>query len=350
MDQLSKRLKLAEQSWKQDKGCSDCSQKITGLATSCSVIMATFNEGTNLTNTIRACWDTNGVDEIVIVDNASTDNTFEELNRIRQDTASKKSVIKHMGLPPITKISLSDSIGVHRGLNLAASFATSEVILVYSGHMNCSGQKLKQLATEAMDREAIVQAYSRGMSLDSRMSCWGSQWVEDENKIFDLKWNTRIPKEEYTTIDGLMGACYAIPRTIWDKLGGFCNFAGTWGFLEGFLSFKANIMNIPIFVSRDIFARHKYKSKNENIIPASEIWQSRLACFKIMLEDSTWETLLPLLILRAGTYFSEEFLNNPELLKEHKRIQSLRQISDEEFFSLKVPKLWEVIERLKHVA
>lgn len=323
--------------------CQKCLPELRRITA--SVVLATCNEP-DLVETVRSIWDWNGIDEVVIVDDASDNGSLslfaDAAKKFGADPAVSPYTVNVPGFPPVHVVHNETRQGVSRSLNAGARHAAGHVVIVYSGHMRATGQNLHTLATEAIARNAIVQAASIGMDLDTRMRGFGCRWIEHDEKVFDLKWHTGRPADEYAEVDGLMGACYAIPATIYRHLGGFAQHTGLWGFLEGFLSMKCNLAGVPIFVSRDIFARHQYRQASERgfNVPARSVWLSRFAGLKIILEPATFELALPDLKRRYWHPDIGAFLETPGVAQEHRAFQAIRKVSDRDWFQARLPDLW----------
>ena len=310
-----------------------------------SVVLATLNEP-DLVETVRCLWDWNGVDEVVIVDDGSTDDSLGPFaaacKKYGGNPTANPYTVDVPRFPPIRVVHNATRQGVSRSLNIGVRHAAGDVVIIYSGHMRGSGQNLRTLARVAFERNAIVQSASLGMGQDTRMHGWGCRWTEHDEKLFDLRWNTKQPADEYAEVAGLMGACYAIPAHLYRRLGGFADQTGLWGFLEGFLSLKANLAGVPILASRDIFTRHLYRKPKDRAfdLPQKSVWLSRFAGLRIALEPDTFQLVLPELKARYWHPDIGTFLASPEVEQEHRVFQAIRQVSDAEWFGAHLSGLW----------
>ncbi len=263
---FAEELKEAEVN-RQEDDCG-CDQKITDV----SVLISTFNDGPELIETVRCLLDRNGINEIIIV------NDNPEIPITAFDNIFTK------GLPKVKVIQNKTRQGIHCNLNKAFEASSCDNLIIYSGHNRISGQNLLKLAAE----DKVIQAGSIGMEIDTRFKGFGCHWVNTDGYI-DLKWHTECtPKIKQ--VDGLMGACYAIPRHLWQP---FSEHAGQYGFLEGYLSLRYAFLKIPIYVDSSILCRHKYNSKGHNkyaLEPWQE-WQSRYVVFKIIFSEATFKEI-----------------------------------------------------------
>ena len=305
-----------------------------------SVITPCLNEREQLLETIRAIG-RRGVYEIIVVDDASDDQVC--CNNLKL-LAEKPP--PHW--PAIRVIRNAKRMGCCPSRNIGGRAAEGDVFVFMDCHMRVSGEGLATLGVEALKRNAIVQACTRRMDLHAyrTLILAGGRWVASATFGFDATWVTGMPTDEVEPREAVLGACYAMPREVFERIGGFMDNTGYWGFTEGVLSLKAWLCGVDIFVHREIHARHWFRRNSDrNYDVANDKYRmSPVAGQRICFTDKTFrERCVP--ALRNGPdgapgslishYKLEEFVDSPALVAEHEAFQAARDPSrtDEEFFA-----------------
>ena len=322
--------------------CAKCPVGFRPL--SVSVVIPTRDEGVELIETIRSCHDKrDGIDEVVVVWD-SPKGRPDCLMKWRQDEDGIKravpddpNVFDHPRMPSLRVYENDIPIGVDPSRNLGADASTGDVPIFLDAHMRISAQNLHELASAAFENNAIVQSASRGIGIDHTFLAFGADFGNDPEFPIMLKWrpDEKDQPEPLIPCEGLMGGCYAVPRHVWNHLGGFCHTTGLWGFSEEFLCMKAWFLDIPIYVHRDIHAMHWYRDPNERPYPLDpiETWLSRVrGCRVIFSEETFLGTFEPWLTARGLDAIVTDALSRTDLGEEHEAFQKAKRHSDDEFF------------------
>jgi N-acetylglucosaminyl-diphospho-decaprenol L-rhamnosyltransferase len=188
----------------------------------CSVIVLTYQSAA----TIDPCLDAllpelAAVDgELIVVDNGSTDGSVERL--------------RDRGIEPIDS---GGNVGFARGCNLGASHATGRLLVFVNPDAQVAPGCLSRLASAAEDRPgplgaraehadgsydrrsvlgrpSLAGALTFASGLDRAFR--GSRWLDPEHGPRDLPVDPPL-----RSVPAVSGALLAVPRDLWDELGGF---------------------------------------------------------------------------------------------------------------------------------
>lgn len=304
-------------------------------------IIISRNEGAELLETVRCLYDENGVSEIIIVDDKSDDGSLDPFI----DKKGESKIPTTTGLPNITVVRPEQHVGCSYGRDIGVDhcdLTKTKVALFLDAHMRVSGQQIAKLGQYALDNNVIVQAASRGLPLKDVFWAFGCEWkyTPNEEAPFKLKWwQGDKPDKELMRVHGLMGGCYAFPIDTYEKLGGAYT-GSLYGWTEELLSYKAACMDIPIYVTRDISARHWYQKPRGFPCPTSEHMKGMFGYFKIVLEGKTFANIFPKLRSKYWNREIEDMLEHDEKLhKSHTFFQENRVHDDKWFFATYVPEL-----------
>ena len=188
---------------------------------------------------------------------------------------------------PCKVLTNPEPLGIGYNLNLAAEYAIAEmgadVVGVADAHMRIPKGSVGALARRAMQETCVVCSHSRGYEPTSstrgmgaylcikREDCVAAKWIGDKwPRLPDLDrpGNTlHRPEAEWAQVQVPLGAFYAYSAAtvralsaptgrLWETV------VGRWGFLLEPFSLKCLLMNIPVYVSRDVWAGHLYRSAN----------------------------------------------------------------------------------------
>ncbi len=200
--------------------------------------------------------------EVLVIDDASTDGSCDNLDcRVIRNEKPR---------------------GIGYNLNLAAEYALREmnadVVGVADAHMKIPPGVIDALARRAMREPCVVSSASYGWEETSKMRQWGAYFVWMKRNCIAARWiggkwplidgePFHRPKEEWAQVQIPLGAFYAYSREtigilreptgrLWETI------VGRWGFLLEPFSAKCWLLGVPVYVSRDHYTRHLYRSTN----------------------------------------------------------------------------------------
>ena len=280
------------------------------------------------------------IEEIVVVDDGSTDGGCDGLGDIHPHLR----VIHHEE---------SKGIAAARNAGIAALSPDIDVFLVLDAHMKVHAQSVELMAEYAMQHQGIVCASVYGLEnlncrngarflymrdqyvgyrygfvgdeeqrlarLESfggkaerlteqqpRMCCLCGGWMHPGEEALKLSGHMYrhsnvcahvLPDETLVSqIEHITGAFYAIPRTVWEKLGSaWYNTAGPWGHSEVSISIAAYFLGIPLYCDRRAIVGHRYGSIGYTLDAHSQ-WRNAARSYYIMFGEETfknyWEPIL----------------------------------------------------------
>jgi GT2 family glycosyltransferase len=196
----------------------------------CSAIIVTHNSATTIVECLRALANDNC--EIIVVDNASQDETVKQIESLR-------------GEFPVEFLLISRNLGFAAGLNHGARVATGDILLILNPDaiaepgavthlVDCMKSQSASAAGGALLRDSGEPergfAFRRLPSLGILLSevlllnqVWPSNPVNRRYRCLDADYSKVQPVEQPA------GACLAITRQAWETVGGMdTQFAPVW--------------------------------------------------------------------------------------------------------------------------
>jgi hypothetical protein len=288
------------------RGCAPCKERMISEMQSAignqksdfrnpiSVVIASLNEKENLVATVASVKGDCPEAEIIVVDDAST-------------------------LPePVFAIRNPRRIGGPRSRRLGALRAGGEVLIFLDAHNALDWEsacwfakrypeigpirpefkealdrphKLRTLAAAAIEHRAIV--YGGCMFSCGRAGAC----LVPENGLIGGRWMQRrpdLPKLELWPTSLLMGAFYAIPRTILDEFGGWPALPNWHGSQELAVALLAAAHQVPILFHQGVALWHLFRGKKTGVNPpfAMPEWGAQLgyaAAWRLVLDDAHWK-------------------------------------------------------------
>jgi len=283
-----------------------------------SAILPARQEGDQVLATCQSFRDA-GVDEIIVIDDASTDNSCHNL--------------------PAKVITNEKSLGVGRTRNQGAAIALGDVLIFADAHERASD--LRNFSQAARDNCAIICASvqplretgSNGPGGKKLWTGYGAKLKVDKAAYKD-GWILHKPKERLTPIIALIGACYAMSRETFERIGGWIN-TKQWGYNEQALSLKAWFCNIPLLIDRDTIIQHQFKRRFKYPCSVSGSQLNRYHVHSVIFDENTMQELwLPRFRLAYGDKVHAKGLKVIEEVKEEaEAFKKIKQRTDKEFLA-----------------
>jgi len=327
-----------------------------------------------LTSLGQAC---PAVEEVVVVDDGSTDGCCDNLEKF-----SRVRVIRHQQ---------SMGIAVSRNEGIAALHGDIDCFIVMDAHMEVHPDSIELMTDYAMKNQGIVCASVYGLEnlncrhgarflymrnqyvgyrygfvgdeegrkkrLESfggqgerltedqpRMCCLCGGWIPAGERALKLSGHMyrhpqvcALDETLVSRIEHITGAFYAIPREVWDRIGGWYNTAGLWGHSEVSISIAAYFLDIPLFCDRRAIAGHRYGSIGYNVDAHSQ-WRNAVRSYFIMFSEEVYKNYwLPILSRELAPSVIEAACADAQQQRDIFQANKIR--TDEQFLSemLKAP-------------
>jgi hypothetical protein len=268
---------------------------IVSRPSSISVVISSLNERENLVATVASVKHDCPDAEIIVVDDGST--VPEPVSAIRNPTR----------------------IGGPRSRRLGALRASGDVVIFLDAHnaldwetacwfatrypeigpvrpefkeMLDRPHKLRTLAAAALERQAIVYGGCMftcgraGACLVPEKGMLGGRW---------MKRRPDLPKLELWPTSLMMGAFYAIPRTVLDRFGGWPALPNFHGAQELAVALLAAAHQVPILFHDGVALWHLFRGSKTGVsVPfgttmENGTWLGYAAAWRLVLDDAHWK-------------------------------------------------------------
>ncbi len=152
-------------------------------------------------------------------------------------------------------------------------------------------RKLRTLAAAAMERQAIVYGGCMftcgraGACLVPEKGMLGGRW---------MKRRPDLPPLELWPTSWMLGAFYAIPKTILDRFGGWPALPNHQGAQELAVALLAAAHQVPILFHNNVALWHLFRGKKTGVYPPFEMqgigsWLGYAAAWRLVLDDAHWK-------------------------------------------------------------
>ncbi|MCA9184521.1 MAG: glycosyltransferase family 2 protein [Planctomycetales bacterium] len=241
--------------------------------TKLSIIIVSHNEGDLLWKTVKSCCDTcDDIDcEILVIDDASTDKSIDELARCKLD-------VKVYPTPSRQGPSPSKDYGV--------SVAKGDVFLFLDAHCKPESGAIERLLAANHETDGQAAIIPKISKLDVEA------WVNDDScagygyapRLADdiTKWDW-IPREKlkkrgrFLESPGFPGCASMISRGLYEKLWGFDREMMRWGAEDVDLGLKCWLMGYPVLTEPESVIGHRWQNTfTSYVVPEEFILMNRM--------------------------------------------------------------------------
>lgn len=281
-----------------------------------SVIIVTHNEGPDLEVTVAmAVAATPAPDEIIVIDDLS-------------DTPVAPRLLK---FPSVRVHRTTQQIGAGPAKRLGGELASGDLLLILDSHMRMPCEWVGRFiaASEAHPR-AIWCCQCRGFDADSKFRGAGATFSRNTKDLV-LHRHWMAPGKGLDCCPCLLGACYAIPRSIWLSLGGLNPNLHGWGYGEQDLSIRAWLMGYEVRCISDLIVQHRFKrGLRGNFMNTWHNAYNAMVTAATVFEDGVFESiyephLRQVQACRAVDYFDA---HRDGILEFRKAFQAVRVVAD----------------------
>jgi radical SAM protein with 4Fe4S-binding SPASM domain len=212
-----------------------------------SVVYASKNEGEEVYETVKSALDAaTGPVEVIVVDDASNDHSCDKIEELSSPNRM------------VTWIRLNRSVGAGMARNIGFSAAKGRVVVSSDAHMRYPHGLWHEIGGFCIEKQVIACPGCAAMYGGAQG--WGAKLnYHRDGKIGCAYYRAQGTEPEKTT--GVLGACYFVPREIFDELVRWPSLLGKWGYEESAISTWAWMHGIDCYCFPKYIARHLYRSE-----------------------------------------------------------------------------------------
>lgn len=203
-------------------------------------------------------------------------------------------------------------------------------------HIRIKTGSLRDMCNKAIEKNSIMCASVTPLGGKREWIGYGGFLIR-RNESIGISYVRGTPKERFSRITGLIGACYAVPSNIFRLIGGWPK-TYCWGYNEQALSFAANMFGIAMYNDRDTLIAHKYKHHfNYKVRRTDTIvnrWIIHYLFFEMVNWEGYWKPIFEREHPRRSIRKAKELIATQEVQQARSAIQSKKVINDSQFFSL----------------
>jgi hypothetical protein len=259
-----------------------------------SVVIASLNERESLVATVASVKGDCPDAEIIVVDDASTapEPVFAIRNpkRIGGPRSRRLGALRAAG-DAVIFLDAHNALDWETACWIARRHPEAGPVRPEFKEVLDRPNKIRTLAAAAIERQAIV--YGGCMFSCGRAGAC----LVPENGLLGGRWMNRrpdLPKVELWPTSLLMGAFYAIPRTVLDRFGGWPALPNWHGAQELAVALLAAAHQVPILFHGEVALWHLFRGKKTGVNPpfAMPEWGAQLgyaAAWRLALDDAHWK-------------------------------------------------------------
>jgi GT2 family glycosyltransferase len=252
-----------------------------------SIIVASHNEGEGLQKTVKSCIETAyGLDyEIIVVDDASTDNSLEALEQ---------------HFPQVRIHRHERRLGASPAKAAGARIARGEVFVFIDGHSKTEPGTLVQLVhrVEMLGSSCVITPAIANLDVQS--------WKSDFSQVghgyqvdlltFDCGWlsldemrKSNVKGAQLYESPSLIGCALAISRQLYEDLWGFDPNMFYWGVEDLDFGLKCWLMGRKILHDPEVIVGHRFRSAFDNYqVPVEYPLVNQLRMARKNFTESVW--------------------------------------------------------------
>jgi glycosyltransferase involved in cell wall biosynthesis len=279
------------------------------------------------------------------------ESTLAGLRETTAHLATEVIVVDDGSVVPILPASVGDArllrhpaaLGTCGSRRAGALLAEGDVLVWMDAHMSFGPYWLEQLLVQAHADTLVSSPFSTYDRKDCM--CWGADFVWNgvrdygacKSPGFGLRHRVERPEAAAVEVPMVIGACYAMRRDAYEKLGGFCPHFKVWGIDEQDLLARAWMAGMRVVCATHAQVGHFSRSAFPYAVQYEHLEFNQLVMIRSLFERETVERLeaafhpLPPLV--------ESWLQSTDLASWRKAIQRRRKMTDAEFFGRFVPEL-----------
>ncbi|MGC2614864.1 MAG: glycosyltransferase [Terracidiphilus sp.] len=233
--------------------------------------------------------------------------------------------------------------GVCESRRIGAQLAAGDVLVWLDAHMSFGKNWLAQLLVQTHTDSLVCSPF---WSYDLKdCLCWGADftWNGERNLAsgkspgFGVHHRVEPPQAAAVEVPMVIGACYAMHREAYSRLGGFCPHFKVWGIDEQDMSARAWMARLSVVCATHVQVGHFSRKAFPYPVNFEHLEFNQLVMIRSLFDSHTakqleapFQPMLPVV---------ESWLSDLDLIPWRKSVQRRRKISDREFFARFVPPL-----------
>jgi len=233
----------------------------------------------------------------------------------------------------VTIVRSPEPLGVGGSRNYGEEFALESVYTFVDAHMRFPDEVVGKTSRVAMEKMGIACPSCHSMS--NKSTGCGANIFWHRKKGVVIKWHYS-KGQGLERLSSFLGACYTIPKIVWDKLGGaWLDTFGRWGYSEQALSIMAKFAGIDVWGMSTCHANHLFRNSASQPyqVPGGDPGRNQIGCLFLLFGDSLWNShWKPMLRNKRTEDWIDALEKNPEVLKKREQISQLKERSDAEVF------------------
>jgi GT2 family glycosyltransferase len=295
---------------------------------STSIIIATRDEDPQMLEaTLASLRATTGhlVTEVIVIDDAS-------ITPVSPASVGDARLLRH----PVAR-------GACESRRAGAMLASGELLVWTDAHMTFGPHWLEQLLVQARGDTLVCSPF---WSYDLKdCLCWGADFVWNavrdygagKSPGFGLRHRVERPSAAAVEVPMMIGACYAIRRDAYEKLGGFCPHFKIWGIEEQDMAARAWMSGMTVVCATHAQVGHYSRSAFPYSVQFDHLEFNQLVMIRSLFDKETIERLEA--AFHPIPPQVEAWLAATDLAPWRRGVQRRRKVSDAEFFKRFVPEL-----------
>lgn len=284
-----------------------------------SVVISSHNEGDNVVDMIDCIVKNTSYPyyEVIVVDDGSTDGSCERVD-MNNNKKEYVSVIK------------ASNLGVAGARNLGAQMSTGEVLIFMDAHCYTPAGWMTSLI-EILQEPQVGIAGPAIADLNYNKSALGLGAVWRDAGL-EIKW---LPQKDTTPypVPLVMGACQAMRRTVFEKVGTYDSGMTHWGDEDRELSFRTWLMGYDVIVHPQVVIHHLFRDKLPYPADGFKILYNKLRMAMLHFNQKRVARVFEYYQNVPGFSTIMLWLLESDVMARRRQLEKIRIRSDDWFFS-----------------
>jgi glycosyltransferase involved in cell wall biosynthesis len=282
-----------------------------------SIVIPALNEGANLVDTVRCVLENTAYPdfEVVVVDDGSTDGSGDCLSHV----FGKDS---HVG------VVRAEGVGIANARNLGAMCASGKILVFLDGHCYTPPNWMDGLIHPlAETRVGMVGPVFAIMRYGSDLRGLGMKW---RDASLELEWLRQRKNTSYP-VPFLCGACQAVRKADFEKVGYYDNGMTRWGSEDQELCLRYWLMGYEVLVQPQTVIYHLFRESHPYEIQVEKIIYNRLRLALLHLSNRRVNRVLNYYSNMPGFDEIMGWLQRSDVMSRRNHLRELRRKDDDWF-------------------